>query len=331
MPTLPQLIYSADINDVLVAHGIEPFSTPAFRDLLIQRDEMRAELDTLWGRRGLTDEEYQYRRNLSAKRKAVDAQINTLKDEHAGVIAASRLGQEPPEFKLTPPEGAQEMGHWPSGSAEWLRMRQHSLGGSDVGAIMHVDEHWGEKNWERIRQSKLDLDPKAQEHSGATGRGDTWEPALDNLAAEILGVPVYLDKTTYRRGLSHANLDGLTLTPQGTLKSVIECKTSSFPDEWTEDHIPEGYVLQTGHYMRFYGASKAFLIVNLDDRLILGYKVTIDTQIHCSPALKRHTGLEWASYLDLYPEAESFIAKWNEQREANRAALERRPIDVAAA
>jgi hypothetical protein len=330
-PILPQLIYAADINDVLTAHSLPPFSTPEFRALLSQRDAMRRELDQLWGRRGLTDEEYRHRRDLAAERKALDARINAVKDEHAALIAASRLGQEPPEYKLTPPEGAEEMGHYPSGSAQWLRTRQHTLGGSDVGSIMHVDEHWGERNFKQVRESKLDLSPQTQEHSGATGRGDTWEPALDNLASEILGVPVYMDKTTYRRGLSHANLDGFTLSKRGTLKSVVECKTSSFPDEWSENHIPEGYVLQVGHYMHFYGSSQACLIVNIDDREIRAYRVTPDTQIHCSPALKRHTGLEWASYLDLYQEAEAYVDKWNKTREANRAALERRPIDGTAA
>lgn len=305
------MIYEAPLVNLIPDPKLRAMisSHPSFLGRLAQRDELRAVLAD--APVSPTLEERRHFHEVNDRLKRITHELDEMKDAHAAAVAD--MFPTPPEHDIEIPEGATTSGTFPSGSAEWLRQRQHTLGGSDVGAIMKIDPEWGESNYRRVRESKLDPDPQDQDHSGAAGRGDIWEPALISMATSILGEDVFVNKETLSNGIDHANLDGFTVE-DGAIKSIVECKTSSFPREWTAESIPSGYVLQVEHYMNFYGVEHAYLIVNIDDRLLRIYSVNIDDNVPASKFMRDYVEGDGVCYFDVVDAAHNFIRRWNSER-----------------
>lgn len=279
------------------AELVSRITDPSFTSMLAEREALRAVTYPEQERYSEKDHAH----DLEARRayhkafnlqKALDKRLGVEKDIHAELVR--NLFDEPAEHPLPVPVNAWAAGTHPSGSAEWLRARQPTVGGSDVGAIVRIDPEYGGSNYSGVRAGKLDRDPQTQEHTGAAARGDVWEPALVSalgVALKELGIPgeLFINKTTYTNGVEHANLDGFLVNDEGDGAQVVaiaECKTSSFPAEWTETSIPSGYVLQTQHYMEFFGLYTAYLVVNIDDSFISVYEISLYDEIPAS---------EWAA------------------------------------
>lgn len=313
-----KMIYSAPLSN-LVDNSASRLRHPSFIGRLQRRDDLRAELESAPANPSSLSE----RRRLNAlsdEKKRIDFELGKIKDEHVAVFCP--MYPDPPEHELDVPEGAFVVGSYPSGSAEWLRQRQPTLGGSDVGAIVKADPVWGKNNYTRVRESKLDQNPQTQDHSGAAGRGDAWEPALVSILSDILETPVYTNKETVSNGKRHANLDGFIVGDDGKVSSIVECKTSSFPNEWSENHIPVGYGLQVQHYMDFYSVDSAYLIVNIDDNVIKVYKISSDDEFQTFDSNGDAVGL--FRYSDVVEYADRMVEKWNAERANPRPSVRRR-------
>ena len=59
-----------------------------------------------------------------------------------------------------------------------------------------------------------------------------------------------------------ANVDGIVTDQEGK-KCIFEAKTASAykADQWKDDEIPEGYMLQIQHYMAVTGYERAYIAV----------------------------------------------------------------------
>lgn len=289
------------LQPVAAADLVSRITAPAFTDMIAEREALRqvthAEQERYKAKPCVLDLEARRSYHKAFNRqKALDKRLGLEKDIHAEMV--NGLFAEPAEHPLPVPANAWAAGTFPSGSSEWLRQRQPTVGGSDVGAVLRMDPEYGGSNYSDVRQSKLDRDPQTQDHVGAAARGDVWEPALVSalgVALADLGIPgeLFINKTTYTNGDQHANLDGF-LVEDGEVVAIAECKTSSFPAEWTESMIPYGYVLQTQHYMEFFGLELAYLVVNIDDMFISVYEISAYDTIPSSEwAAKAIAKEEW--------------------------------------
>ncbi len=312
-------IYKAPLANVLPDTELRARIThPSFTGRLLRRNDLRARIADIDSKPDDSLELRRSRHEAQDAAKRIDHELNDIKNQHAALVA--NMFPEPLEHDIHV-EGGELVGHFPSGSAQWLKSRQPSVGGSDVGAIMKADPVWGVSNYYKVRDAHLEKEPENQDHNDAAGRGDTWEPALIALATEILGEQVFTNKDTIRKGLRHANLDGFTVDDSGEVKDIIECKTSSFPDEWTDNSIPVGYALQTEHYMDFYGVDHAYLIVNVDDSMLYIYSINVDDEVEPSPEaskiLEKEIGLYTAggyNYWNVRGYVEKVVDDWNFER-----------------
>lgn len=290
----------------------ERLRSQEFRSLIDRERELGAALDALdkakdgGGEVAAVD----YHRALDAHR-AAKADLMDYRLETARIIEGTAQTREA-SFAL--PDGVHEVGEAESGSAEWLRMRQNTLGGSDVGAICKVGE-WGHLNYNDVRESKMDLDPQDQDHEGAALIGDIWEPHLAAAASDALGQEVYTNKATYSDGKRHANLDGFTKDGEN-VGTVVEMKTGSQADKW-EDAPPEGYTLQTQHYVDVVGAKDGLIVANINDDRLVMYRVGVEDKVPAGPKSIKKLGEEF-SYSDVRSYSEGMVEKWNTDREARR-------------
>lgn len=275
----------------------EALNNPEIARLANERDQLKAQWDELNKEKDITFEQANKMVKISDFEGLAKKKLADLKNTNAEMVA--NAFPEPTEHELQVPDNFEKIATYESGTKEWLQARQGSLGGSDVGALVFADNKYGSSNYYEVRDSNLDLDPQDQEHSGAAGRGDLWEPALVDIASKKLGEPVYVNKSTFREkekngeeGYRHVNLDGFTVNEDGSIKAIIECKTSSMPEEWENGKIPEGYILQCQHYMDCLNVDKAYISVNIDDRDYKLVEVTPDTKIKATEAAGRRKDLQ---------------------------------------
>lgn len=284
-----------------------------FRNLLDKQRSTGETLDALDGLRaaGEAVSVRDHHRAVDAHR-AARADLMDYRMETARQIEGTATTTDA-SFAL--PAGVTELGEAESGSAEWLRMRQQTLGGSDVGAICKVGE-WGHLNYDDCRASKMDLDPQDQDHEGAAEIGDIWEPHLVSMASDAIGQDAFTNKATVSDGKRHANLDSFTKDEDDSVRTVIEMKTSSRAEEWA-DHSPDGYALQTQHYIDVVGAKDGLIIANINDERLVAFDVSPTDKVSAGPKSVKKLGSEF-SYSDAREYSEGMVQKWNSDREAAR-------------
>lgn len=298
------------------------------QSLLEERDWLEREFAEIYDVKNPDLEEATKIAEMSDELELVKKKISDIKDYNASLI--KEAFPEPIERELQVPEGFKKIAEYESGTSEWLKARQSTLGGSDAGSLVYAHEVYGESNYSQIRQSKLDLDPEDQEHSGAQLRGDLWEPALIDLASKELGEQVYVNKGTFREFdpetgedlYRHVNLDGFTVNEDGSIKAIVEAKTSSNPEEWEDGKIPPGYVLQTQHYMDCLGVDKAYIAVNIDDQELKMIEVTPETKTIATERAGKRMDLRLEgeyNYHDIKDYAVGKVKELNAQREKTRA------------
>lgn len=162
------------------------------------------------------------------------------------------------------------------GSPEWLNHRNTGVGGSDLNGILNSNRS-GLREMAQAKTRTFGEEDRQDtgDWSTAAGRGNAYENLIawnfsqksESIEGEHL--EVILNKSTYRgeHEWQLVNFDGL-LRREGEDQpcGIIECKTSSDPDEWG-DSIPMGYYIQTKHYLHTTGLEFAYIGVCMDARM----------------------------------------------------------------
>lgn len=277
---------------------------------------------------------HQLRARRTAGHPVDPAQAHRVYDAHKAARAATlnyRMGTArlldgtatTTDRDFTAPNTMAVIGEADSGTEQWLRMRQPTVGGSDVGAICQVGAY-GAAARAQVRDSKTDPDPQTQEHNDHSYIGDVWEPHLVSIATTALGQQAYTNKATRSDGACHVNLDAFTIDEvTGKVNTVVEMKTSSHPEDW-EDAPPPGYVLQTQHYMHNLDARAGILIAAVNDERLVVYDVAHDDTVPAGATTPKKLGGEF-SYRDVKEYTETTVAGWNTTRTQATTAGPRRP------
>jgi putative phage-type endonuclease len=168
---------------------------------------------------------------------------------------------------------------------DWLDLRRNSIGGSDAGALMLLNDfsspymiYWQKKGAE-----------KSADMSAAAKRGKLLEPVMRGWFAdafpdlEIVKVP-YMFYSPDHPFMS-ANVDGLInaktlITIDGKeLQGIggLEIKSSKYGFDFSDSEVPDSYYAQVQHYMAVLGLKWFVLSVCfLDSEEIQNYSILRD-------------------------------------------------------
>ncbi len=151
---------------------------------------------------------------------------------------------------------AVHIGDFASDSPEWHEARRNSIGGSEIGTIMGLNQ------WESayaLWAKKLGLIPDSFEGNWATRLGTAFEEPILRLFGEE-----HPEFDIYRAGTFthpdypylHANPDALAYNRETGEWIVIEVKTARYA--W--ESVPVHYQAQVQHYMYVMGLCKAVIV-----------------------------------------------------------------------
>lgn len=174
---------------------------------------------------------------------------------------------------------------------DWLYLRRHGIGGSDAAAIAGLDKY---RSPFAVFLDKLGALEDEDDETEAARWGKLLEAPVRDETAHRTGhtiAPVNLLLCHETRTWQRANLDGLGLEVEAGLPFVYEGKTAGHyvADEWADDQVPDGYVLQGMHYLAVTGLRRlifgvllagqrlAVRVVERDDELI-EHLVTIEAE-----------------------------------------------------
>lgn len=144
---------------------------------------------------------------------------------------------------------------------EWLKWRDKGIGGSDVSIICGLNKF---KSALELWMEKLGY----VEHKEA-GESAYWGTVLEPIVREEFTNRTGLEVDTINSILKHpkydfmlANIDGIVNDPIYG-KCLFEAKTTTayMQEQWKDDLIPEGYMLQIQHYMAVTGYKRTFIAV----------------------------------------------------------------------
>ena len=182
-----------------------------------------------------------------------------------------------------------------SGTREWLEQRQGGIGGSDVGSILKVDKEYAASNFAEVFDSKVSAYTEEEiaeqasnnsEFTGATGRGNAWEPAIiRRFAEENPDMTVLYTKASWRNKddmTGYANVDGLLATDGVNPDGILEIKTASDAKKW-DCGVPVGYRAQVLWYLKNTGFKYAHVAVMIDDHEYRSYRIEAGETIDGTP------------------------------------------------
>ncbi|MEB7449914.1 YqaJ viral recombinase family protein [Staphylococcus chromogenes] len=141
---------------------------------------------------------------------------------------------------------------------DWLKLRKQSIGGSDCGAILGMNEYMSAYDlWLKKRNPEIKEEPKNSE-------AIYWGHNLEDVVAKEF------ERRTGKKVRNHnfmmyhdeypfisANVDRVVVAEN----AILECKTASEfkKSEWADDNIPGSYMAQCYHYMAVTGADRAYI------------------------------------------------------------------------
>ena len=202
---------------------------------------------------------------------------------------------------------------YPSGSKEWLEVRQGGIGGSDVGAMLRVDHDHAYENYLEFLKSKTEtyseeeLEAQAAAHegfTGPTGRGNAWELEIVRMfEAKHKGEPdmqVMYSKASWEHKDDpriKANVDGLLTTDGVTPDGILEIKTASDVRHWYDESmleyglspeiVPPGYRAQVLWYLNAFGFERAVIVALVDDMTFVERTINRYDDIDPTPMLDK--------------------------------------------
>lgn len=141
----------------------------------------------------------------------------------------------------------------------WLKARTHGLGGSDVGAICGVSPFSSAKQvyFSKTGQYEDSFKPneaaKERMHFGHMLEPVVADEYVRRTGNKVVDIQCTLQHNEHPWAL--ANVDRLILNEDGTIKGILECKTTSeyMNDEWDSGEILESYIYQLNWYLWILG------------------------------------------------------------------------------
>lgn len=135
-------------------------------------------------------------------------------------------------------------------NAEWLRLRQSGIGGSDAGAVCGLNPYSSPM---KVYRDKTGGVPEELDNE-AVRQGHDLEEYVAQRFTEATGLKVRRSNYMYRsveNPFMIADVDRLVVGEDAGL----ECKTASayIADKWKDGDIPLHYVMQCYHYMAVTG------------------------------------------------------------------------------
>lgn len=162
---------------------------------------------------------------------------------------------------------------------DWLKARRNGIGGSDAAAIAGVNK-WKSPiavYLEKIGEIENDLQSEPA----------YWGNQLEELVAREFSARTGLKIQRMNAILQHhgfpwmlANLDRVILDPERG-RGVLECKTTGAWNDkaWTEDQVPDEYMLQVQHYLAVTGFEYAYIAVLIGGQKYMYKYIARDDQI----------------------------------------------------
>lgn len=144
---------------------------------------------------------------------------------------------------------------------EWKKLRTHSIGGSDCGTILGMNNYespftlWQKKLW--ADDYEEDISDKSQ-----IKFGNYNEQFVAKLFEEKTGKKLRKhNKMMYHKDYDFisANVDRVVIGEN----ALLECKTTSefLKDKWKDGNVPASYMAQCYHYMAVTGVEVVYIAV----------------------------------------------------------------------
>lgn len=144
---------------------------------------------------------------------------------------------------------------------EWKQLRTHSIGGSDCGTILGMNNYespftlWQKKLW--ADEYEEDISDKIQVKFGHYN-----EQFVAKLFEDATGKKVRKhNKMMYHKDYEFisANVDRVVIGEN----ALLECKTTSefLKDKWKDGNVPASYMAQCYHYMAVTGVDVVYIAV----------------------------------------------------------------------
>lgn len=205
---------------------------------------------------------------------------------------------------------------FPPNTPEWHEQRLKGIGGSDIAAIMGLSPWTSREELFLLKTGQVVAD-NLKTTSGALWRGNIWEDYIarkyalkDN--AELL-VHCKASWVNNERTHQFANLDGLLYSDGASEPGkILEIKTSSTPDSWSEG-VPAYYRTQVLWYMDSFGIKAGVVTVMIDDSQMKEFDVIPKT----GEIEKIHTDVN-----EFMAEVEDFKINGDSLKEGEREAME---------
>jgi putative phage-type endonuclease len=147
--------------------------------------------------------------------------------------------------------------------SEWKELRNQGLGGSDVSAVLGINQFKGKLQLFMEKTGQWDTDDLSD--VDAVHFGHKLEPIVaeefqERTGLEVNEYPYMLQHPLYPWML--ANIDREVICPKRG-RGVLECKTTSAfnAGEWDTEHVPESYMVQVQHYLAVTGYDFAYIAV----------------------------------------------------------------------
>lgn len=160
---------------------------------------------------------------------------------------------------------------------EWLRERQKGIGGSDVGAIMGVNQY---KTAFNIYLEKTEPIIELEKQSEAAYWGDQFEEVVAKEFERRTGKKVRRDRRHFQNKdypFMVANIDRRVVGED----AILECKTANqyLAKEWESEEVPSSYLLQVQHYLAVTGASKGYIAVLIGGQKFIWKEIERDEEL----------------------------------------------------
>lgn len=165
---------------------------------------------------------------------------------------------------------------------QWLKLRKHRIGGSDVAAIC------GLSRWKSPMHVYLDKIGQAPEEE--VGEAAYWGTVMEDVLAQEFAKRTSLEVRHLPRLMVHpehdwaaASVDRLIVAAPGTGKhgndvGILECKTASewLHHEWQHGKIPDYYMLQLQWYFGVSGLTWGYFATLVGGNKFYYYEVERD-------------------------------------------------------
>ncbi|MEN1893133.1 lambda-exonuclease family protein [Staphylococcus nepalensis] len=144
---------------------------------------------------------------------------------------------------------------------EWKQLRTHSIGGSDCGTILGMNNYespftlWQKKLW--ASEYEEDISDKLQVKFGHYN-----EQFVAKLFEDDTGKKV----RKHNKMMYHKNYDFISANVDRVVvgeNALLECKTTSefLKDKWKDGNVPASYMAQCYHYMAVTGVDVVYIAV----------------------------------------------------------------------